>query len=184
MRRSDAGFLALVTLSVIGGCTGEPAPVISTLATSTTTTATPSLDAPEISRARLESGEPRAHELVELSVELEADYDNPFDQRQVRLDAELTGPDGHGLAIPGFSDGEDQWKLRFTPTSAGRWDYQVTVTDRRGVSDGLEGTIEVAASDHPGFIRIRSDVDPSYSSRYFAYEDGNPWYGRGHATSI
>jgi hypothetical protein len=66
----------------------------------------------------------------------------------------------------------------------GRWDYQVTVTDRRGVSDGLEGTIEVAASDHPGFIRIRSDVDPSYSSRYFAYEDGNPWYGRGHATSI
>jgi len=116
-----------------------------------------------------------------MVVDVSAEYGNPFDQREVRLEARFTAPDGSSLVIPGFWDGEEAWKLRFTPTSHGRWGYEVTVTDHRGVSEPFLGFVSVEPSDHPGFIRVGDQVDPEYSPRYFAYEDGTPWYGRGHA---
>lgn len=43
---------------------------------------------------------------------------NPFD---VELSGEFTGPDGVRLRVPGFYDGGGVWKIRFSPTRAGRW---------------------------------------------------------------
>jgi hypothetical protein len=63
----------------------------------------------------------------------------------------------------------------------GEWDYAVKVTDHRGVSTEEAGTFTATRGDHPGFIRIGSEIDPNYSPRYFAHEDGTAWYGRGHA---
>lgn len=168
-------------LAVAGGCTGDPAPstsngVSSTAAAPTTVAvdrpAVTSVDGPE-------DGE--THSVVEMTVELDAVFDNPFDQREVSLDATFTGPGGDTMTLPGFWDGEGSWKLRFTPAVDGVWGYSIVVTDRRGSSPPTKGEIVAEPSDHPGFIRIGSQVDPDYSPRYFAYEDGTAWYGRGHA---
>jgi hypothetical protein len=119
--------------------------------------------------------------VYELEVAVDADYDNPFDQREVALDATFVAPDGSTWAIPGFWDGEESWRVRFTPSQVGGWTYQVAVRDSSGTSQPLEGSFEVSSSDRHGWLRVGSDVDPSYSPRYLAWSDGTPWYGRGHA---
>jgi hypothetical protein len=182
MSRSDRGIIALLVLVFASGCTADGAQPPTTGTTAVTPTSTvPSVHLPEITGVDVETGPANAYEMVEMTVGLDALYDNPFDQREVRLDAAFAGPDGLTLSIPGFWDGEGAWRVRFTPTAAGRWDYTVVVTDRRGTSEGQSDSLQVAASSHRGFVRIASDIDPSYSSRYFAHEDGTPWYGRGHA---
>lgn len=147
--------------------------------TSPTTTLTS--PGPNIDSVETETTDISSYDLVELTVDVEATYENPFDQREVTLDADFTHEDGTTLSIPGFWDGDDSWRIRFTPTEPGLWTYEITVTDVTGTSDPAGGSLDVAPSDHPGFLRIGDQVDPGYSPRYFAYEDGTPWYGRGHA---
>lgn len=179
----------LAVLAVLVGCAGENGSATTTTAPgsttttiqATTTTAAATAVGPQVTAATTENTEPAAYDLVEFYVELEADYDNPFDQREVTLDAVFTGPERATLELPGFWDGEDSWRLRFTPSQVGTWEYSIVVTDHSGPSEPLTGSLEVAPSDHPGFLRIGNQVDPDYSPRYFAYEDGTPWYGRGHA---
>ncbi len=174
-------------LLAVAGCTSNES-----VDTTTTTAATPSTSTtvltptqpvalPEVLGAEPTTDTPVRYELFEIAVELEAEYGNPFDQREVALDATFTDPEGNQTTIPGFWDAEGSWLLRFTPSSPGSWTYDIVVTDARGTSDPLSGTFDVEPSDHKGFLRVGSDVDPDYSSRYFAYEDATPWYGRGHA---
>lgn len=137
-------------------------------------------DLPVVVRAEAVT-EPAAYELLEFEVDIVADYSNPFDQRDVALDATFTGPDGSGATVPGFWDADDSWRIRFTPDTPGTWTYTIAVTDTEGTSAPFEGSVAVAESDHKGFLRVGIEVDPTYSPRYFAYEDGTPWYGRGHA---
>ena len=59
----------------------------------------------------------------------------------------FTGPGGIKLAIPGFWDGGNRWKLRFTPTVAGQWHYAVSASDPDDdspVEDAIRDLIERA----------------------------------------
>jgi hypothetical protein len=42
------------------------------------------------------------YERIEFSIDLDANYGNPFDSREISLEAAFTGPDGSIWAIPGF----------------------------------------------------------------------------------
>lgn len=178
MRAGRPG-IAILALSLAAGCSSDPAAT-----TATTTRLISSFtasDRPQVREVTAEESDPATYDLVEMIVSLDAEYQNPFDQREVALDGVFTGPDGSVVDLPGFWDGEESWRLRFTPSVEGTWEYSVTVTDHRGVSQPHTGQIEVTSSQHPGFIRMGSQVDPGYSPRYFAYENGAAWYGRGHA---
>src|SRR5205085_8457314 len=72
------------------------------------------------------------YERIELTAALTATYDNPYDQEQVALSASFQGPSGATRQVPGFWDGRDAWKVRFTPDEAGTWRYTVHVHDRFG----------------------------------------------------
>jgi hypothetical protein len=121
------------------------------------------------------------YERFDLVVDLVAEYENPFDQREVSLDASFVAPGGDTYRVPGFWDARDSWRFRFTPSAVGEWEYEITVTDHRGVSGPLRGSFTVEDGSRHGWLRVGTDVDPAYSSRYLAYSDGTPWYGRGHA---
>src|ERR1019366_2796958 len=45
-----------------------------------------------------------------------SEAENPF---QVPFTAEVTGPDGAKLVLPGFYDGNGTWKVRVSPTAEG-----------------------------------------------------------------
>ena len=85
----------------------------------------------------------------------------------------FTGPGGRRVAVPGFWDGGQNWKVRFAPPAAGTWSYTADSGD-----PGLRatrGTFSCVASSPPrhGFVRVAPN------GHYFEYSDGTPflWIG-------
>jgi hypothetical protein len=121
---------------------------------------------------------------IEFAVELEAEYANPFDARQVRLEAHMTGPDGHIWTIPGFWDADIGWRVRFAPPEAGEWNYQIQVSTPAGQSSPSNGSITAVESGHPGWLQVANWVNPHYNPRYLAHYTGVPFYGVGHCNAF
>ena len=181
--------LALGAALLFAGCsaatpsaTQVPTPIPPTAAPSATPTA--ALPAPAISAVKLDRAELPRYESLEMTVELQAQQVNPYDARLIRLDAVFSGPDGTKMAVPGFWDGKSSWRVRFTPSQVGAWNYQLVITDAGSSSQPAQGTFNVTPSDLHGWIEVGSTVDPSYSSRYLAYQDGSPFYGVGFGEAL
>ncbi len=173
MRRFPLATFALLVATSIVSCDNS---------TTTTTSTMPQEEPrPTIVEVTEAGDEIPTFELYELTVALEAEYENPFDQREVKLDAVFTGPDGREMQVPGFWDARSAWKIRFSAPIPGEWEYSAVVTDARGTSEPVSGTFSAVESDHHGYLYPGSWVDPNLSPRYFVYSDGTPWYGRGHA---
>lgn len=127
------------------------------------------------------------YEKLELTVDLNALYSNPFDQAQMHLYANFTAPDGQSFAVDGFyyedyiidpwgnpnQIGEEQWKVRFTPTQPGAWTYQLFLDDFLGSAQSDVITFDCTASDNPGFVR-------SNHPRYLEFDNGDPYFAIGH----
>jgi hypothetical protein len=143
-------------------------------------TETAGREVPRISAVRPDRDEVPRYESIEMVLTVDAEYANPYDARQVRLDGYFAGPDGIEMKVPGFWDGQSAWRIRFTPSREGEWSYRLTVADSRGVSAPAEGTFQATASSLHGWVRAGNLVDPAYSPRYLAYDDGTPFYGIGH----
>ena len=135
---------------------------------------------------------------LELTVQLTASYDNPFDPEQVDLTAEVTVPSGKHIVVPGFfyqpyrnrHAGEDSrrplleptgapcWKVRYTPTEVGKHEYVIRLRNRFDeVADEVRsapGSFVAVASDTPGFLRV-SRTNP----RYFEFDNGQPFFAVG-----
>jgi hypothetical protein len=125
---------------------------------------------------------------VELSVDLRATYENPFDPDQVAVEGRFRGPAGRERVVPGFwyrryrrelvgknervtPVGEPGWRVRFAPEEVGRYTYRVTVRDRGGEARSAEGAFTAVAGSEPGFVRV-SRRNPLY----FAFDDGAPYF--------
>lgn len=118
---------------------------------------------------------------LELVLRSSRAYEHP--DTDVAIRAEFTGPDGETIALLGFWDGGDVWKVRFAPTAVGSWIYRVTATDASNEGlHGVEGRIEAVPYEgdleiyRHGFVRVTAD------RRAFEYADGTPffWLGNTH----
>lgn len=129
-----------------------------------------------------------AYDKLELTVVVDADFDNPYDPDQIRIDGSFESPSGTISVVPAFwyrdytrsgtsitATNDWSWRIRFTPTEPGTWTYRVTAAAGPGLSDFVIGTeaveFTVTESDNPGFIRI-----DSRNPRYFAFDDGSPYF--------
>ena len=132
---------------------------------------------------------------LEITLELKADYDNPFDPEQIDVHADFTSPTGKKRRVNGFFDqpftrsmqngtekwtaaGKPVWTIRFAPDEAAQgtavWSHQISVKDRRGqVSDGAR-VFDVVKSDNPGFLRVGKA-----NGRGFAYDSSKPFFAIG-----
>jgi hypothetical protein len=127
------------------------------------------------------------YERVELTADVAATFDNPFDPDDVALDAQVTVPDGRTVAVPGFFEvpcqldtsdrervrpaGPACWRFRFTPTVAGKYQAVVRVRDRSGQADCPPVSFEAVPSQNPGFVRVAPD-----SPLYFQFDDGKSYF--------
>lgn len=137
-------------------------------------------NAPEIPR----------YEKLELTVDLEAPYKNPFNPEEVDLTATFTSPSNETVAVPGFlysakPDAEGNytapvWKVRFAPTQEGWWQYSLFLKTPSGEDATQTRTFKCTASpDSPtssekGFVRV-SKKDPAY----FEFDDEEFYYALG-----
>jgi len=100
------------------------------------------------------------YEKVELVVELEAEFRNPFDPEEIDLHVEFTSPSGETRRVWGFfnpTTANSVWMARFAPTEVGVWEYVVHVRDRYGTASGEPGSFTVTPSEHRGFIKVASN---------------------------
>ncbi len=129
---------------------------------------------------------------VELTVDLGATYDNPFDPAEIDVLGRFTGPSGKVLTVPGFLyrpferskrganetvkvAGPADWRVRFAPPEVGEWRCQVTAKDRSGTVTGPETRFTcTAAPAAKGFVRVSPD-DP----HYLQFDDGSPYFAIG-----
>ncbi len=135
-------------------------------------------------------------EKLELSVDLAATYQNPYDPEQVALDAAFTTPSGRDVTVPGFfmvrqsrrivddteimsPEGNGVWCVRFAPTEVGRYTWRLSLRDATGQVSGGEGSFEATAGVSDGFVR-KSRVDP----HYLAFDSGKGYFPVGHNLPI
>jgi len=117
--------------------------------------------------------------MTELVMNAQTSYANPFADNSVT--AQFIGPTGQQLDIPGFYDGNGVWRVRFTPTQVGTWQYQTSSTNTtdKGLH-GISGSLNVTSPSstnplyaHGGFLKV------SANHRYLTYTDGTPFFWLG-----
>ncbi|MEA3226177.1 MAG: DUF5060 domain-containing protein, partial [Planctomycetota bacterium] len=131
---------------------------------------------PSILSVRSNSRQIGLYEKLELRIDLEATYANPFDPDQIDLTVEFTAPSGRKRVIYGFynpSNWTSLWMARFSPTEKGTWRYVVKVTDSDGTGRSRTGNFTAVDSSHHGFVKIAPN------ERYLKYDDGSSFYGVG-----
>ncbi|MBV9848310.1 MAG: DUF5060 domain-containing protein [Armatimonadetes bacterium] len=124
---------------------------------------------------------------LEMTLDLSATYDNPFDPDQVSLYADFHSPQGRTVRVNGFLNqpftrrldggyehvtpaGRPFWCIRFAPDAVGTWRARVVVRDRTGTA-ARAVAFRVMPSASPGFVR-RSRRNPAV----FAYDNGKPFF--------
>jgi hypothetical protein len=130
-------------------------------------------------------------EKFELTLDLWAQFKNPYDRTDVSVVAEVTRPSGRSVRLDGFiyreflrateegkerfePAGEPTWKVRYTPSEIGRHTYSLTVRSRRGVSAPLKGEFMVTDSKRHGFLKVAD------GGKSFEFRDGAPYFAVGH----
>jgi len=94
--------------------------------------------------------------------------DNPF---FAELHGIFSGPGGR-YSIPGFYDGNNTWKVRFSPTAPGTWTY--TIASPHITPDTTHGQVECVPNPNPN-VHGGLKVDPEHPY-HFRYEDGTPYF--------
>lgn len=121
---------------------------------------------------------------MEMNIDFAAEYQNPYDEREVSLSAIFTSPNNKPYVVPGFWDGIANWLIRFTPEQEGNWQYAITVDDSQGVSPVFSGEFTVQPSNKLGWLQTGKQVNEAYSNRYLVHHNGTPFYGVGHADAF
>lgn len=116
------------------------------------------------------------YEKLELIIELDADFVNPFDPEELDLTVVFTAPSGATHRVWGFYNPttmDSLWMARFSPGEVGDWTYVVHVRDKNGTTQGEPGKFTAGPAAHHGFIKVAGN------NRYLQYDDGSPFYGIG-----
>jgi hypothetical protein len=172
--------LFLSAIAMLTACGGGPSAVPPT----SDVTLTAPLDLPSITSVELDREEVPNYASIELTLDVDAEYANPYDVREVSVDGFFTGPDRTQMTAPGFWDGEGAWKMRFTPSQEGVWTYSVSVSDANGKSALHRGEFLVTPSELHGWIIPSNSFDAAYSPHYLVHHDGTPFYGVGFCEAL
>lgn len=116
------------------------------------------------------------YEKYELSLDIKAEFINPFDPAQIDLMAMYTSPSGKTWTIPGFynyNSWQAVWMTRFSPNETGTWNCQIKITDKTGINDSLKTRFFVKTSTLKGPVKIASN------QRYLQYANGDDFFGVG-----
>ncbi len=101
-------------------------------------------------------------------------YENPF--MDVEIDAIFTHEDGTVITLPGFWNGENEWKVRFAAEKVGKWTYSVTCTDKDNASLTDTGVIEAEAIEPKNMLEKHGYVRLEKGKKHMVYNDGTPFF--------
>lgn len=132
------------------------------------------------------------YDLLRIPVDVTAAYTNPFDPKQITVQAIIETPSGKIEKIAAFfgqdfepvSPGPEEeillplkgnpWKLYYRPREKGVHKVELFVQDRTGLKRAVAGSFDAVASTARGYLR-KNTVEP----RFYEFDNGEPYYGRG-----
>lgn len=121
---------------------------------SLTTTASAQVD-----RIQILTAQPERLGRVDYLVVLQADWTDPFDSHQVRLDLEARAPSGERVVVPcfyesGASGAPSLWRARWCPVEAGTHAVAFILAEGTNVTRAEAPAVDVAPSGRRGFLRV------------------------------
>jgi hypothetical protein len=107
-------------------------------------------------------------------------FSNGFNPDEIKLDCEITGPQGEAIVLPCFFkatvSSQGQWQARFAPRKVGTYTYKIALTQGGATTRSAENTLVSLASTNNGFIH----PDTTTKSMYvFRFDSGKLWRGIG-----
>lgn len=96
--------------------------------------------------------EVKRRDVLELGFKSDTKYSNPF--VDIVIDCIFKSPSNKEYVVPCFYDGEDMWKVRFSPNETGQWSYKTSITPKN-MSLETSGKFHVVEPDKPvrGFLK-------------------------------
>lgn len=113
-------------------------------------------------------------ERIEIVLYSDISYKNPF--LDIETDAVFVHESGRKISVPGFWNGGNEWKVRFSPDITGKWNYETFCTDKKNTSLTEKGVINVAESVRKTDIEKHGYPKIAEGKRYFTYADGEPFF--------
>jgi hypothetical protein len=131
------------------------------------------------------------YQKLELLIQVDARYKNPFDPDEVDLAILLETPKGDQIVSPAFfcedyersarvaanwyyPVGKGTWRVRFAPMQIGTYSARARLTDRNGTAESNTVRFECVPSAKKGFLRV-SRNDP----RFLEFSEGAPFFAIG-----
>ncbi len=127
---------------------------------------------PEIVKVTVNSEIINCFEMFEVDVVCNAVYSNPYDYDQVTVRGVFYSPSGKTDTVDGFycknftytppdkwpvSDGSHNWKVRYTPTEAGKWKFQILCQDKNGKVSTIKLKYKCLQNNDQGYLRKGKD---------------------------
>src|ERR1019366_288746 len=119
-----------------------------------------------------------ARSVVEWSYSAEKAYADPFND--VELDVVFTDPQGRVQTVPVCWAGEQTWRIRHSPGTAGRYTYRTVASDN-GDLHGRHGVLEVSAYQGSNPLRQHGAIRVAADQRHFQQDDGTLFFWLGDA---
>ncbi len=121
---------------------------------------------------------------MELRIQSPMGINNPYNPEEIELTGVFSGPDGVKYQIPGFfyqpfsrrlykgeetyiSNGNPEWRVRFTPDKPGRWSYQLLFKYGDKIVSSTSKSFIAQPGISPGFVRIAPG-----NTGYFVFDNG------------
>lgn len=108
---------------------------------------------------------------LEINVELDAAFENPYDPDEVDLGAVFISPSGARWDINGFYDGQS-WLIRFAADEPGEWLYRTHLITKQGREEQEQLTFTVEPSEARGGLTVPA----ADGGRFLVYRDGTPFF--------
>jgi len=120
-----------------------------------------------------------ARHVAEWSLQSRVTRDDPWGQTSVTV--EITSPEGRAWRVPAFWAAGQEWRVRFAPPTEGTYSFRTECADASDAGlHGVEGTLSVAPYAHLDNPLIEHGaVRVAEGGRYFAHEDGTPFFWLG-----
>lgn len=106
--------------------------------------------------------------VFQLTLVNPGEYQNRY--FDVLVKAVFRSPTGRQVAVKGFYESSDNWKVRFVPDEMGTWTYTYTL-ESAGATDSGQGSFQCTAAESDGPVNIH----PQNSFRW-RFASGKPYF--------
>jgi hypothetical protein len=121
----------------------------------------------------------RQFSVIEWAFRADQPYSDPFNQ--VKLDVDISGPDGQAWRVPAFWAGGQEWRVRFSPREQGEYAFTTRCEPETDSSlHGQSGVLAVSPPEgEPLPLMVRGTLRPAASRATLEHADGTPFFWLG-----